>query len=471
MRSLQTYYGEAFLNITAGVLGVLLYISNAAPPIVVSVALFLLLFARFVAGGFHGRFYSFMAAVFCILPLLHTIGFMISDSYAFYPSFELALSDQLNVELRKQLALMGLVTMSGLLAGINIGLGRRRAMSLPAVENYSSIDNNLNPSLLKIVLLSVLSLFIMHIDAPKVTIFKAAYTESLSISAVSGLGSLFPVGFGLNALGWFLYYNLRSMREKIAARFVLVVTTAIIIIFYQLLRGDREFVGLVVCLLFLADRYTGLHKFSTRIIVYGLVAYIILQFIGLYRSMAVDDFGIVESLVIYFGSGEFFNGTWTAVLLTPLATLGDFYLGGRDFLYGKTYIDYILSIPPTPVANFFDYARPITAQQGPAWEVSYGIGGTYISVVPFFNFSMIGVLVQTFFIGLIFGAIDRRVYGNSPIWVLFSFAIGVVIWGIFWYGEMYLLRALVTTFPLLVCAWYAVGMRNRKSVRTAMIAG
>lgn len=460
MRIVGKNLDQVLLNLAFGILGVLLYASGAIPPIAMSVGLYILIFWRFIAGGFHGRVYSFMAAVFCIIPLLHIIGFIVSSDYAFYPTYEISLSDQLNNELRERLALMGLVTMSGLLAGINFGLGDRRALP---TATYSNIDDRLNPTLFKTVSLAILSLIIIHIDAPEKTIFTAAYTDSLSIANASGLGSLFPVSFGLNACAWYLYYNLRPSRARKLARFILIASTAIIIIFYQLLRGDREFVGLIVCLFFLADRYTTLHKRSVLIIAFVLIGYILLQSIGLFRSMAVDDFGFFETLGIYFGHGEFFEGTWTAVLLTPLATLGDFYLGGRDYLYGKTYIDYFLSIPPTPVANFLGYLRPITSEQGPAWEVSYGIGGTYVSVVPFLNFSMIGVLAQTFLIGLLVGTIDRKAYRNSHMFVLLSFAVGVVIWGIFWYGEMYLLRALVTTFPLLIVIWYAVGMRIGKA--------
>jgi hypothetical protein len=218
---------------------------------------------------------------------------------------------------------------------------------------------------------------------------------------------------------------------------------------------------MMICLLFLFDRYTSIYMKQLKLLLIGGIIVFLLQFIGAYRSIAADGVGILAGLQNYLSEGTLFNGTWTAALLTPLATLGDYYFGERDYLFGKTYLDFFLSIPPTPVANFFNYDRPITSWSGPAWDVSYGAGGTYISVVPFMNFSMIGVFVQTALVGLLIATIDRKVSGYSPMWTLASFAVGVVLWGVFWYGEMYLLRAIVTTFPILAGTWYVLGFQQR----------
>lgn len=456
MISLYKRRNQLMLNIALGCFGIFVYEASMVPPVFVSTILFLLTFSIFIKGGFHGRVYSCMAAVLCVLPLLHTIGFIFSDDYVFYPAFAKTLSDQLNPELRDRLALMGLVTMSGLIAGATAGHGT-------APTPVPAVNHNFDVSIPKIALLAVASLIFIHLDAPSQTIFLAAYTESRSVASVQGMGSLFPISFGSNLMAWYCYFQLRPSLAKTYIFYSLVAVTLIIVVFYQLLRGNREFTGLMIGLLFLFDRYTKLHKHFLPLLFASIVFYFVLQFIGSYRSEAVSGVGIIEGLGTFVRDGDIFHGTWTATLLTPLATLSDFYWGQRDYLLGKTYVDYFLSIPPTPVANYFGYERPITSFQGPAWDVSYGVGGTYIAVVPFLNFSMIGVFVQTFVVGVLLGAIDRQSYGNSPMWVLLGFAVGVALWGIVWYGEMYLLRAIVTTFPLLAVTWFVLGISNNRN--------
>jgi len=421
-------------------------------PIELVVPIFLVCAGRYLARGFHGRVYSFAGILLFALPFLHTVGFLFSDEYLFYPTYDITVSDQQNPELRAQLALMGLVGLCGLICGALTPTAH--AMSVPNALTRRSVSSRKALSI-AIVVTQAIALFFAFLDAPVESIFFAAYTEVSTRSNDIGLGSLFPLAFGFNLLGWLLYSEDTTTEQQNTLNLVVLAsTTTVIVVFFQLLRGDREFVGLLIGLLFLADKHTNLYRKAFRLSGFVVGGFLILQFIGYFRSIAVDDADVLSAIWIYISSGEFFQGTWTAALLTPLATLGDFHFGTAKYLYGKTYVDYLLSLPPTPVAAWLEYERPITSTQGPALDVTYGIGGTNITVVPFLNFSMIGVLLQSYVVGLLLGSIDKFAYQGRPAWKILGFSVGVVLWGVMWYGEMYLLRALTTTFPILWVTWY-----------------
>jgi hypothetical protein len=54
-----------------------------------------------------------------------------------------------------------------------------------------------------------------------------------------------------------------------------------------------------------------------------------------------------------------------------------------------------LSIIPGFLADAIGYICPIYSGQGFAWEMGYGLGGTFATVVPFMNFRMFGVFLLT----------------------------------------------------------------------------
>ena len=148
------------------------------------------------------------------------------------------------------------------------------------------------------------------------------------------------------------------------------------------------------------------------------------------------------------------TGTWSAVLLSPLSVVGDAERGLLTPRMGATYVDYILSLPPSFIAQALHYERPIEPTHGPAWEVRYGIGGTHLLVVPFVNFRAPGVaLILALFGGLIVAsevAARRRPTWGRMLWYA-AVLIAAPRW--IWYGDLYLVRAAMAFAVILLIVW------------------
>jgi hypothetical protein len=148
------------------------------------------------------------------------------------------------------------------------------------------------------------------------------------------------------------------------------------------------------------------------------------------------------------------TGTWSAVLLSPLSVVGDAERGLLSPRMGATYVDYILSLPPSFIAQALQYERPIEPTRGPAWEVRYGIGGTHLLVVPFVNFRAPGVaLILALFGNLVVAtevAARRRPTWSRLLWYA-AVLIAAPRW--IWYGDLYLVRAAMAFAVVLLIVW------------------
>jgi hypothetical protein len=148
------------------------------------------------------------------------------------------------------------------------------------------------------------------------------------------------------------------------------------------------------------------------------------------------------------------SGTWSAVLLTPLSVAGDSLRGLLPLRLGRTYLDFILSIPPGFVADRLGYHRPIDADHGPAHEMRYGQGGTHAVVVPFMNFRMVGVVAILAALGWLFATVERHTSHINPPWTVQKVAaFGIICTMIpqwIWYGEKILITSFFIWFGLSV---------------------
>ena len=104
----------------------------------------------------------------------------------------------------------------------------------------------------------------------------------------------------------------------------------------------------------------------------------------------------------------------------------------------------LLSLPPGFLANWLDYVRPLNPMSGPAWEMRYGGGGIHATVLPFRNFSIVGVFFVPFLYGLMIAKIEA--WGSRNISVPKLSIILILImcsphW--LWYGEKGLINALI----------------------------
>ena len=345
---------------------------------------------------------------------------------------------------------VGIVGLLGLLAGLHAAqavMGRRPVAVAPQ-------DRTLG--ILMFAAACALAVALSWMVAPAATILERAYNSGDSASAAA------PMNF--NAAGLLSYVlivllAIDAERDGLGWRqrwkFVLIAgITGFIVVVLQVLRGDRECTGLLaaLALLYLTGgrsddllRRTALAwRRIRRVAVPAVVILVLFVVLGAVRANLAG----AESRSRLSLNSRLVNAlkenTWTSVLLTNLAQAGQFRKGTAHFLYGETYRDYLLSLPPGILTRAVGIKRPLEADRGPNWWfVGISAGGIHIVVVPFRNFGMAGAFGVLALIGYFIAWVEMR-NDTGQFWGRFLFgAMGVVSFSWFWYGDMYLVRILM----------------------------
>ena len=254
--------------------------------------------------------------------------------------------------------------------------------------------------------------------------------------------------------------------EKHFKQLLLTVAVLIVVIYFQLLRGDRDALGLILALssLFLfshmsksneqmgtTSRIPHISKKHLVIVVVALgLTYLVFQTVGVWRSSAASGQSFADAMGDFLQSQRLFSGTWTGVLLTPLSVVGDLEFGLKDLRLGQTYLDLLLSLPPGPIARLFGYTRPFESTRGLAFEMRYTLGGIHITAMPLLNFSAPGVLVHLALVGFFLGRVERNAQSDLKWPLLLHSAILLNSWGWFWYGNTYGIRSIMVAYV----AWW-----------------
>jgi len=158
--------------------------------------------------------------------------------------------------------------------------------------------------------------------------------------------------------------------------------------------------------------------------------------------------------------GALSRSPWTSVLLTNLGSAYFYTMGDIEYLYGKTYKEYLLSLPPGFVSQLLHYERPLERWQGPNyWFRGISRGGIHPVVVPFHNFGIWGVLSIMGIIGVVIVWVDNP---TMSAWRRFLFAgVTAIAFKWFWYGDMSLIRSIMGV--TLLWALYVVLVISRRS--------
>ena len=363
----------------------------------------------------------------------------------------------LDKEIIRVMAILGGIGICGFALGIGLVRNNSRVGTINQVyHHYQTNGRSLNFTLY--VFLSIISLLLSWMAAPQETIFQLPYTASLSF--------LKKVSFSFSS-AWMLSYAIliwlfadalhdhldRRRRKKIRLS---VCVFFVIVVWLQLLRGDRACVGLIVSFVFMwffwRDKlpwYSYLARSKIRLFPLAVIVcmvFFISYFLGAARSM-LSTLSITDTISLIWENFSFdliFHGTWSAVLKTPLSVAGDYVNNLLEFKWGKTYLDFILSAPPGFLADLVGYVRPIDATQGPAWEMRYGAGGTHAIVVPFMNWGFVGGFFVMMLIGYGLGRIER--YAINRVGVEKMMLLGILVmvalhW--FWYGDKYGMNGII----------------------------
>lgn len=352
-------------------------------------------------------------------------------------------------------AMLGSVGGIGFVLGTYVNQQKIGSIQLSKAELYKRIGKTFSiPSCIVWVAVGVI---FSWLNAPSSSLFESAYTDAKSALKDANFGSAWMFSYIIFAFAFSDAMIEKNMRRKKLKRRIILSSLAFVVIFLQLLRGDRESVslvfGLILIYFYWAAPITLKKKINipwSKITLGGFLLVLISMILGAIRSSLIDvhSFGQMVDLLteLYksdiIGLSNVLNGTWSAVLLTPLSVAGDYVNDLSAAKYGQDYLDLFLSIPPGFVADFLNYTRPIGENSGPAWEMTYGLGGTHATVLPFMNFRMIGVLIIPFCWASFFVIYEKHVikkFSVSSLSLLCSIVMAAPHW--LWYGEKNIINA------------------------------
>lgn len=354
----------------------------------------------------------------------HAFGLLMSNAYSFVKPI---------IETMGSLAVVGAL---GLLIGLISGGKFPARSSIPFRNVYIPLPMG------GFWFFLLLSLFFAFIDKPTQTITEAAYTASVNLLQQAGISfnGAWQVAYILLCAAY-----IDSLLSRDRTKTYLFIAVLIVETYWQFSTGNREIIGFYLFLLVMNAYRIRSTKQAIFLLFAAIVLLLVSQIIGVMRSMATDKdlFEMASAMYDNVYIDRMLQGTWSAVCLTPLSVAGDYHYGLLHFKYGSTYLDYILSLPPSFLADMLGYIRPVNGFAGPAWEMRYGIGGTHALVVPFMNFGIMGVFGIMFLYGLLLSRIEAKLAANNfyNLLLIGVFALNILFW--FWYGEMYMIRGLM----------------------------
>ncbi|MGE3540341.1 MAG: hypothetical protein AB7N91_23230, partial [Candidatus Tectimicrobiota bacterium] len=399
----------------------------------------------------------FMILVYS-MPFSILLGHLLSHDYiwAWTPKSIALVAD---VVLMRQLTTVGLVGSMGFVSGMYwIMLWRSSLNRLQRTLPQGKAAHTRTLDLPWYYILLTISLFFSYLSAPKDTIFQISYggEELLNTLATAlNFNASYVVSYIILVVLFLDVQREWNVTRKKRKRFSLGATTLYIIIFLQLLRGDRESSGLIVALAalyltspirqvaFIFWKQIIINRLNRLVIPTGIVVtiFILLASARVTLSDAGSAFNILDALQAGWSTSP-----WTMTLFTNLGVASLYRDGTLDYRYGQTYFDYMLSLPPGVLTQLFGYERRLEAWNNPGvdvWNTGITSGGLHIALVPFMNFGILGV----FFFLALYGAViaylelisQRETFWPKLLWAS-TFVIGF-IW--FWYTDMSMIRGMM----------------------------
>lgn len=321
--------------------------------------------------------------------------------------------------------------------------------------------------------------FVLFLSVPRDTILTMSYGD-----ITSGLSQPLVGGLAFDGLGYIIYIwlaavwivseqNSFSPSSRAKLRRFLFALLLFIVVVLNLLKGSRTVAGLIAAIAFLYaserprpedgtnDPRVLAKRRILRILPWGVAVFLVFMVWGEVRATYVEGAinweGMWNRLSKIYRSGE-----WVAGIFASLGMAEEFFTGSMQYLHGQTYLEYLMSLPPGPIANLLNFERPINATQGPSWWYQgYTVGGMNPIIVPFKNFGPIGVLVHMALCGLVIGWAEVLAAKHHVLGRLFfaGFIIGGFHW--FWYGDMYIVRVVMIILIVALCYRMMVGRISR----------
>jgi hypothetical protein len=400
-----------------------------------------------------------------VMPFTVCWGYIGDPDYSWWNT-DLSRAFMANPRIVRGMLLVGLIGLLGLGSGILAGRsGRRRVRSgafpragLGLVQFFGWI---------------VAALFLSFISAPSTTIFSSVYEAEVGIAGKWNFNAAATLGYTFLVAAFVDAERDGARRERQwIKRSLVFAATGIILVFFQVLRGDRDAFGLVVALggLYLTERIPepgarAVHR--RRGLLVGLAGVVVvLAFLAvatLRTGLAVGERPPLRE-AIRSGYNE---STWGSALLTNLSLAAQYHEGRMVTEGGRTYWEYVLSLPPGILTNALGVRRPIERDQGPNyWFTDISAGGIHVVTVPFKNFHAGGALLVLLLYGYLIGR--SEVIGQTGGWIgrlwYGSCFVASAQW--FWYGDICFIREVMAFGIVAVLYRMSVGM-SRKPTRAA----
>lgn len=412
-----------------------------------------------------------LVLVYC-LPFTRMAG-LVFDSEHVWWNTPAAMELIRNTRIQSDMVAVGIIGMLGLSGGIHLALAGVRQYFAPAtVPGFRSRQRVLGPATFVSALGTAIAM--SWISAPTKTILEAPYASPQAEPLTAGLNfnSAYVISYVI------LFALLIDAKRTIDNRFIrrckswgVVAATVFIAAYLQILRGDREFVTLLVGLAGIEVAWSAqpmallplLAKWWRRILVFGAAsALLVLALMGLggaraHLSDPQQRASLNVATALQAGS---YGTTWGAVLLTNLGIAGQHVKGPFEYYYGRTYVEYILSLPPGVLTRALGIERAIEGDHGPAWWTA-GVsgGGIHLALVPFHNFGVLGVLLALGLFGYLVTRLELANQNGGFLTRLLYAAVvaNSIFWA--WYGDMYMIRAVMSA--AMVGGAYQVLVRAR----------
>lgn len=425
--------------------------------------LFILSFATLLPFIFPLRFGFFLLPkiqlAFFSAPFIPLYGYLVFSDYTWgwTPEILAAINQSVNFKI----ASVGAMGALGFVTGIALSI---RAWEKPRDEMILSRRFSRAGFLWGIII----SLALSWLSAPSDDIFQGNY----------GGDKLYTLAVALNFPGAYLFsyaiilgLYLDAEHDLSDARRwkfrCLILEIAFIAIYLQFLRGDREILGLFIALglLYLTRtiRYTGTDKANLCAYKKKRNRVLVICVIGVFLLLAIGVLRFTLSEGIFDLSHIFFASPWVMALLSLLAFFGT----GMDneLIYGKTYVEYFLSLPPGIITNALGLVRAIEPGQNLAVDlVTTGLtsGGAHVVLPSLRNFGLPGVYFIMMIYSYLSSTLEKKALnGRSWAVILWLNVVAVVpIW--FWYGEMAGIRGVMA--GIIVFFLMRLSLLKRRSV-------
>jgi hypothetical protein len=204
----------------------------------------------------------------------------------------------------------------------------------------------------------------------------------------------------------------------------------------QIRTGDRDFFIVIIAVMLILSVLNNWRR--AALLGVGLAGAAMVLGGTLISMVRMDVEVSIESLLVYIA----FN-SWNATIL-PVLLMIEKEWGTDFFLYGKSYIDLILSFAPSLFYTLFGWEKPVSTDNPAMWFYIEGMGGMHASGVALRNFGLPGVFAQAFLWVLLLARVELLCRTARGFWSIFLYlCLAGALMHAVWYSLISMVNAFV----------------------------